>query len=533
MSLEALEFGETLGQQKFKDLMEDVFSQRMRPEDQYEIAATLESMGWNDRTAAETFGVEDVFELAHQMWDARNEMMLFEPAQHIEVKTLRQYAAMLFRGFLRGAIFALPMVVSVVSMLTLRFSLWSYINLSLENATSIAVGTIMSFVAVGGFTQSIAYWGFRFIGQDHYYMARKIVFYYVRLGYILCLAGALGFLVFNLLFSVFPWRMTTIVALYFLFLSAIWLSVTIMYMLRRELVFTALIISGIGLVFIFFKVLGFNIIISQVISLSITSLVGILLAFYYFYQAEKQNERGINPPLPRLSVLFHLSTPYFAYGLLYFLFIFVDRLIAWSTNEAFMPFLIWFRGEYELGLDFALIVLILPMGLIEALVTEFISNLEANQKQTEASKSDTLCKMYLSFYKKRIIYVALFSLFSALISYLAINKLTQGGLFGVHLVLSSATKFVFTWAICGYVLIAIALFNVLIMFCVSQPRLVHRSVLLASIVNIFLGFLLSRWFDYNWAIIGMVAGAAVFAVITTRQVITVLRKIDYYLYLVS
>lgn len=533
MSYNALGTGENLGHQKFKVLLDEVFRQRIRPEDHYEIAATLESMGWNDRNANEAFGVDDVFELARQMWDARHDAMLFERAQHIEPMTVRKYTAMLLRGFLRGFIFALPMIVSVISMLSLRFSLWSYINLSLENATSIAVGTIMSFVAIGGFTQSIAYWGFRFIGQDHYYMARKIVFYYVKLGYILCLAGTLGFLAFNVLFSVFPWRMTTIVALYFLFLSAIWLSVTIMYMLRRELVFTGLIVGGIGLVFLFFQVLQINIIISQMISLSIVSVTGILLAFYFFHQAEQQNEKGINPPLPRLSVLFHITTPYFAYGLLYFLFIFIDRIIAWSTNEIFMPFLIWFRGEYELGLDFALLVLIMPMGLIEALVTEFISNLEPNEKQTEASKSEGLAKMYLSFYKKRIIYVAVFSIINALVTYLALNKLTQGGLFGFHLIFSQTTRFVFTWAICGYALIAVALFNALIMFSVSQPHLVYRSALLACMVNIFSGFLLSRWFDYSWAIIGMVLGAVVFVVYSTRQVLKVLAKIDYYIYLVS
>lgn len=514
-------------------LLQAVLEQQMQPEDRFEIAAILESFGWNDAMAAEVFGVEDIFELSQQLWDASQARILYVPASNIKELNLREYSLMIFQGFLRGAIFALPMAVSIVAMLTLRFSLWSYTYLSLENATSIAIGTILSFVAVGGFTQAIAYWGFRYVGQDQYYMARKLVFYYVKLGFILCLIIAGLLFLFNLLFVVFPWRMTIVIILYFLFLSAIWLSVTIMYILRKELMFSGLIASGIFLVFVFFKLLKLNIIISQVIALLLISIAGILIARYFFVRAENVKEKGINPPLPRLSVVFHISLPYFTYGIFYFIFIFIDRLVAWSTNNAYMPFLIWFRGEYELGLDLALIVMILPMGLVEAVVTELMLNLEANQKQHMADDIGRLNTTYVRMYLRRIAYVTAFSMANALALYYITNSFSQGGILGTELFFKGTTKFVFIWALTGYAIVSVALMNALIMFCLSQPELVYRSIMYACVTNLVLGFLLSRWVDYSWAVFGLVVGALVFTFISSRQVISMLSKLDYYLYSAS
>lgn len=530
MILEKTENDQKTGRNSLYELLEEVGKHRMQFEDPYEIAAILESLGWSDILASEVYGVENVFELAALLWDMYSSKILFVPAAKVIEVNFFSYAALVLRGFLRGAIFALPMAVSVAAMLTLRFSLWSYFYLSLENATSIAIGTILSFVAVGGFTQAIAYWGFRFVGQELYNMARRLVFYFIRLGYVVCLFSAFAFIFFNGIFSFFPWRMTFITALYFLFLSAIWLSVTIMYILQKELTFTGLIISGIILVFIFFKIVKFNIILSQSIALLMVSLAGVMLAYYYFVSEEKKKEKGINPPFPRLSVIFHITIPYFSYGFLYFAFIFIDRVIAWSTNGAYMPFLIWFRGEYELGLDFALIVLILPMGFVEAVVTELMLNLEANQKNYMAAEAKQMNEMYVKMYSKRIIYVLAFAVVNAIALHWIIGYMGRSGIISSGLTFSDTTRFVFNWAMAAYVVLTVALMNALILFCLSRPLMAYRSILWACFANMALGFILSRWVEYNWAVLGLFAGSLVFVFFSSRQVLKVLKDLDYYLY---
>jgi hypothetical protein len=177
----------------FKDLIEQVMQGTMNPEDIYEVAAVMESMGWNDSMVNETFGAEDIFDLAQDVWDAIQRRLLVVPVSHSERVSPLNYFIRVLRSFIRGAIFALPMAVSVVSMLTLRFSLWSYEYLSLEDATSISIGTILSFMVVGGFTQAIARRGYMYLGIGYVNMARQSTYYFVKLGYIVCLITA-GFI---------------------------------------------------------------------------------------------------------------------------------------------------------------------------------------------------------------------------------------------------------------------------------------------------------------------------------------------------
>jgi len=515
----------------FNELVDEVLKRHLYPEDKYEIAAIIESLGWNDNMAADVFGVDDVFALAANVWDALQAKILFVPVVHVDKIKFLKYLSMIVISFLRGTIFALPMAVSIFCMLTLRFSLWSYLYLSLENATSIAIGTILSFMAVGGFTQAIARRGFLYIGLGQYYMARKVTFSFLKIGYSFCFISAAAFLLFNIAFSVFPWRMTLITVVYFLFLCCIWLSVTVMYMLRKELVFTGLIIGGILIVFVLFEILKLNIILSQLIALTLVSIAGIVIALYFFIKEERKMEKGIKPLMPRFSIIFYTYIPYFIYGFLYFTFLFTDRLVAWSTNNLYMPYLIWFRGQYELGLDFSLITLVLPVGLIEVFISEIMISLEVDQKKYMVTEIKQMGRAYVWSYIKKIVFLTLFSLANAAALYLVMKRL--GSSIDLGIFSSSTTHFVFIWSVISYALLAVALMNALLLFCLSQPEMACKATLYAIIVNMFLGFVLSRWVDYSWAVVGLFAGTVVFVFFTLRRVLKVLNNLDYYLYTAS
>lgn len=514
----------------FGELVEQVRKVTVNPIDQYEVAAVMESVGWNDAMVKEKFGAADIFGIAQDVWENVHGQVFVEPVVLSEKTTPHQYLLRVLRSFIRGTIFALPMAVSVTAMLTLRFSLWSYEYLSLENATSISIGTILSFMAVGGFTQAIARRGFMYLGLGYYDMARKSTYYLVKVGYFICFITALCYMLLNFIFSIYPWSMAVITVLYLMFLSGIWLSVTVLYILQKELIFTGLISAGIGIVVVLFQLLKFNIIISQLISLSIVTVASILIAHYIFIKAEQKMEKGISPSLPRLSITFYTSLPYFIYGFLYFTLINIDRLIAWSTNNIYMPYFIWFRGEYELGLDFALIVLIVPMGFVEVVVNELMTNLVAHQKTFPAIEAKSMNEMYVSFYFKRYILVVCFSVINAILLYLTINALTAVHFITLKVFTDPTTLFTFIFAVIAYSVLALALMNSLILFCLAQPYLVSNSILIALLIDILAGFLLSRWIDYYWAVVGLVVGALVFNFLTTKKVLMVLRNLDYYLY---
>ncbi len=520
-------------EKRLVELADRILTTRRQLEDAYEVAAILESMGLSDRLVSETYGAEDVFALAEELWPTIRSKMVVAPFWQPPRPSLAQYIVRVVRSFTRGMIFALPMAVSVAAMLALDLSLWSYRFLSLENATAIAVGTILSFLSVGGFTQAIAHRGFLYVNQGYYYTARRTAFGFVGVGFALCCLLTVALFGVNLLFTIFPLRMMVVVLLYYLFLSAIWLSVTIMYMLQKELVFTGLITGGIALVWLLFQIFGFNILVAQLVSLTMVAIAGIGFAIHFFRAAEKKAEGGIKPMLPRLSIVVYTSLPFLLYGFLYFAFLFCDRVVAWSTNSAYMPYLIWFRGEYELGLDLALAVLVLPMGFIEVVVNELMSTLEGDQKSYLGKQVDQMSRAYLRLYIRRAVVIGLFALLNAILIYLGVNYLDESYTWWTYEFRHPTTQYVFIRAALAYVMVALSLMNALILLCFSRAERVIRSVGVALVINILVGFVLSRWFDYSWAVYGLMLGSAAFAALSTRQVVHILSRLDYYLFAAS
>jgi hypothetical protein len=520
---------------QLESLAREISIKRVRPEDYYEVAAILESYGWNDARASAVFGVDNVFELAELIWDMMDKDIAFNEFVEEEKDTFLQNAVKVIRSFLRGVIFAMPMTISVLAMLTLRFSLWSYESLDTKRATSIAIGTILSFMTIGGFTQAIARRGFFYINQSFYNMARRVTFYIVKLGYICCVMVGLTFLLINLLFRMLPVDMMTLAVIFFVFLSANWLSVTVMYILKKEIVFTGLITLGIFIVWICFeklKLFGGNIIYSQVIGLTFITIAGTLLVLYFFKRAEKRAERGISPPFPRLSYMLYSLAPYFSYGFLYFTFLYVDRVIAWSVNGVYMPYILWFRGEYELGLDFALLMLMFPMGVCEVAVNRLMINLEASQKNSMVHDDEILNKKYIGIYFKSIISVLVSGIISAIIVYIIVIYINTYNteFISSRFALTPTIKFVFIAALASYTLLSVALTNTVILFSLSQPKMVTKVMVWSLIVNCITGFLLSRWIDYYYAVFGLTIGTIVFVIWSSKYVIKVLRNLDYYIY---
>ncbi len=516
----------------FDALVEEICKRNSSPQDHYEVAAIIESIGWNDTMISQTFGCEDVFDLAYEVYMSITGNTIYTSAAPKQKTSFIMLIFMFIKNFLRGAIFALPMAVSVFSMLTLKFSLWSYLYLSTELATSIAIGTILSFMTVGGFTQAIARKGFAYVKQGYYHLAKRIVIKFVKFGYFTCFIISCLMLFTNLFIEAFPYRMTIVIVLFYFFLSSIWLSTTVMYILEKELAFTGLTILGIFMVYILFRVKNLDIIFSQIISLIVVSILAFLYILYVFKKAGKKQEEGKKASLPRMSITLYSILPYFTYGFLYFTLLFSDRLTAWSTNNTYMPYIIWFRGEYELGLDFALLLLIVPMGIIEVVVNKFMVDIEKGMKNFMGYESQRMNNHFLRQYYRIIPVIFLFSAVSAVIVYFVVMNITHIPVFNipVDLIPSQVTHFVFIVALISYAVIAIALMNAVILFSLSQPDFAGRSTLIALISNLVVGFLLSRWIEYHYAAFGLMAGAIVFLIMTTIMVIRVLKDLDYYLY---
>lgn len=527
--------GKEKGRGDIRQLLERVFERHLKPENTLEVAALIESMGWTDPLIQQQFGFANVFELAEQLWSLGRTRIEFQANEYqVEEPVIYRFQEGL-RQFLRGTIFALPMVISVASMLFLRFSLWSYQNLSLETATAIALGTILSFLTVGGFMQAIARRGFFYIFQGYYRMAGRITFRFIAIGIVFSFFVSAVLLLLNTLFPVLPMNMLILTLGFYIVLNSIWLAVTAMYMLQREIIFTALLVMGIGLVFVLFRILHINILVSQLVTMVIISIMGIVIVQRLFRRAEKGQEYEIDAPMPRTAVTVYSVLPYFNYGFLYFLLLFVDRVIAWSTNAQFMPVDIWFRGDYEVGLDFALIMMVVPMGVSEVVVGRLLSDASFSQRFYSAWRTVQMGQTYVTKYVRGLVIMVISSVVSSIGVYIATKKYMDQYVYSLRheILFTATTNYVFTIGLVAYSILGIALLNSVTMFSLSRPEQVLRPLMLAVTVDILLGFVLTRWINYTDAVWGICAGSLVFMILTTRNVLGVLHDIDYHLYLLS
>ncbi|WP_028986918.1 hypothetical protein [Thermicanus aegyptius] len=521
----------------FHELVQGIKVKHVNPVDSFHVTALLESMGWTDELVQERFRVSDLFQLGEEIkFEIDESAAKSLPSE--EKKDGIRSGVRIVKSFLRGLIFSLPMAISVLSMLYLKFSLWSYEFLSIDLATAIAIGTILSFIVVGGFTQAIARYGFFYIYHGYYRMARRSTFFFIRAGYLISFLVTLLLFLINMVFNVYPFDLFIVIVFYFFFLNLIWLSVTVMYILQRELLFTGLIIFGIMMVYLFFVQFRMDIIVSQLIAIGIVSLIGLLIVIVLFYREERKKEKGIAPKMPRLSFRVYSVMPYFLYGFYYFSFLFVDRVMAWSAvdvyhpESSFMPYFIWFRGDYELGLDFALLALMLPLGMNEAVVQRLMHFIERAQKSFLLQQVDEMRDWLWKKYKRMIFATVGVSILSALTVFFILlfsNQLMMR-IFGRHLITDGVTYFVFIVAVLSYVILSVALLNAVLLFAVSQAKMVNQALVPALFINMILGFLLSRWVSYEYAVFGLLAGSLLFLILSFRSVKNLFRKVDFYLY---
>lgn len=336
------------------------------------------------------------------------------------------------RFYVRGISFAVPMAIQVVSVLGFGFGLWASLDFNEEAATTVAIGTILSFLVTSGFVQTIGRLGLFYKEQQSYLLAREISYRLIRSALLTVIMVGAGWYLLNLFIPLFPQRVILISLAYYFMLASLWLLLAVLYTLQQRLAIVIITMMGlavIGLVlnwvkpeiyavidswapwlvmgivgwipistgFFVWLLNGINSLLAYIgfidpyrgipwdiyaahwIGLGVTAV----LAFVWGHRKLFESVHWLNrqttgavaklklAKLPRLAIVSYAVGPYFTYGLLYFGYLFMDRLIGWSAGQEPLPLFIWFRTPYELGLDWALLSMLLTIAMLEYTVNEF------------------------------------------------------------------------------------------------------------------------------------------------------------------
>ena len=515
------------------DLADAVAFRIGRPVDPWAVVAALESEGWRDVDAQERFGHDDLFALGEVLFptclvaasrrgpDAR-------AADHVE--TLARLGGRYAVHYLRGLLYALPVTGQVAALVWLGYSLWASIRLTEGGATMIAMGTIGSFVVTAPFVQALAHETSRLLGHELGGQARRMAFRISGLGAGTILATGLAGLVLNLVVPYFPLELALVCLEYYVLLGWLWLALALLYV--EERLVSVGVATTVGILPVWGAVagLGWGIHVAHGIGLALAIVVALAWAHRKLGEgADRDAGDGPAPPLPRSSTVFHTTLPYMAYGILYFSVLFADRVVSWSASgDDPLAYPIWFRTDYELGMDWALAVIFAMLAAVPFAVRRMSGEIHEMGHITDPSRASArMRRQYLN-------YLGVL----AGIGVVTVAVVWLGGLWlGRHgpvlldpIFRPGTTRYVFAVAAGGYFFFSIGLMNGLVFLAQGQTGRVLQPLAWALAVDLAVGFAATRIWGYEHAGWGLLAGCALFAVVTTQYALRMLRRADFYAY---
>lgn len=479
-----------------------------RPLDEQDVAVRLEVDGITDSIAQSGWGYSSTWDVAR---DCAHRITAVEEsnASGAPLSELRMH--------LTGMSFALPLALCCLAMIFLKLSLWGG-DLASDVASAVAIGTVSSFVITGGIVQAMARQGLFYAGTGELRMAeivcRRWLFYGVSLLLGAAAAASIHFMFFGLLPHPLDW-----IALGFHFtLGLFWLSSGVLYMLERHLFVAVAASVGIVVVAGLHIGLGVGLVRSQLVGIFIAAIFAGGIASHLLKRRGSSETGRVHRIMPWRTL--YLTAPYLAYGCLYYLFLFADRILAWTAQTESTALPLVFRGDYELPLDIALFAFVVQVGWVHSSMFRFYERLESLQRSCEIAEFGRFNKAMQEFYIRRVTrFIPATLLLSAIIWRVA----EAAGLLS-----GPITSRVAIIALAGYPFLVIALWNVSLLFALSLPRAVLPAVVLGTVANAVTGYVLSRLVSYDWAVVGFTAGAIVFGFVSSSAVLRRFRNLDYH-----
>ncbi len=531
--------------ENIKILIHNVKEKIGRPVSSRVVAATIESFGIRDVDTENDFGVASIQELslyvyrqlttAREHKDALNikeKEMLFKSPESISISDyLRVKTKIFIQYYPLGIFHLLPILLQITSIVLFGYSLWTHVDFNHVQSTAVVLGVIIGLVTTGGFVQVIGRQASFFWNYQDYQMTRKTIDYLLKMGtYFILLILAIIF-VFNLVLHLYPFKILFVTFIYAFLIGVLLLVIAPLHTIYQRWMITVAVVGGTLI----------TICLNQFTTVKIyfTHWIGILVAIVlarayviYFFRKKIQINAEKSTLKLKDSVFIYQNYQYFLYGVFIYIFIFTDRILAWSTNSndnEKLPFVVFFEKDYELGMDLAILVFLLLAGVLEFSIASFTRLLDITQKITSFKDAKSFNKELFKLYWQNLAWLFITSIIVFVFLYFIITaSWGYKGQFNEEL-MSLSVQVCFIGGI-GYMFLAWGMLNTLYLFTLGQPATPLKAVVYACIVNFILGFILSRFVSFEYSVVGMTVGAIVFTGLTLKEIFNYFRNLDYYYY---
>jgi hypothetical protein len=495
--------------------------------DHWQTTAIVESLGYTDRSIQEEFGFADALALGQHIYDCHQSTI--QPQIDHSAPTVRQTPwaefCIFLTEFCRSFVYAVPLL----AVLTLEYLPLKHAAqwLPPELATLFTLATIASLSTSGGFVQMIQRRGLFYLQLGEMKQVRWVCNTFLKLGMGTSLFMSFISIWFGFYRNLFADQYLILAIFYYLSLSALWMLFAVLSLLLPWGTPIAL-VSLTGLFLVLRVLIGMGALEAQILTMCMTLVAIAAVIFFQFWQQhasqkgdsqKSSSQSGIRPP--RISTLVYLLSPYFGYGVLYFAFIFADRITAGLAINPASGLIFAIDSNYQRSLDLSLLNFLLFVPLVEYFSHIFIRYWYQRSSSVFACLSVYFTAKLRRRYR-RAIWLTIGSFGGLIPMTLALLKPQSWEL--AEVLLTIAGSF-------GYLLFAIGLLNAIILFSLNQAPLVLQAIAPALMLNLCIGYVLAHLIGASYAVIGLIIGSATFMLLSGRSVGRSIQQPDYGYYL--
>ncbi|WP_194851981.1 hypothetical protein [Nonlabens antarcticus] len=525
-----------------EQLITTVKARNGKPVNMRVVVATIESMGIRDIDIVTDYGFESITAIADyiftklstpEYYQLKNKNQQIADKKSYDRISINSYitgrAGLFVKDYSTGIFHLFPVVIQIAAIIFFGFSLWTFVGFNDLQSTAVVFGVILGLVGTGGLVQVVGkqvsfYW----YNQDYpmtYYAIKQLLRIGVRSLFVVFLIIA----VINSFIRLYPFLFIAIVFVYALLIGFLLLAIAPLYTIKQRWMISVSILAGTLLSLSLFFYSNLHVYIIHWIGIMVSALIA-LLYLYLFFKKLIRSEKGFANKTPKFTLAIYRNINYFFYGTLIYIFVFMDRLVAWSSHTGReLPYVVYYESDYEIGMDLAIIIFFLLAGVLEYNISAFSRFLDFHQRTTSFLNAPLFNKKMSRHYFNQLGIFFASGIASAVLLYLLITQ-SWGYEAAFADQLSDLSLWVCAVGGVGYFFLTLGMLNVLYLYTLNRNKRPVLVITVVTAVNLVVGAVLSRLISYEYAVVGMLVGSLLFAILTTIITRRFFNKLDYYYY---
>ncbi|EAR02553.1 hypothetical protein [Maribacter sp. HTCC2170] len=528
-------------QQNLEKTTTEVIQKSGNPVSAMVVLATLESFGIREKDVFKDYGFVSIMDLAIHIY----EDLLSRPIETLvninELKKRKKHdsqipvsgylwmkAKLLAQFYPLGLFHLLPIFLQVAAIIFFGYSLWTFVGFNIIQSTSVVFGVILGLIISGGYVQVMGRQASFYWHHEEFTKARMVMDKLIKSGINGMLLSFLALGMINFFFNLYPFSFVLVMFTYALLIGTLLLVSAPFHTIRQRWAITL----SISIATLFALAL------KEFSSLHIylTHWIGVLVAIFLsktilwgFFKVKGVGTESVHVT-PSKSMVIYRNYPYFFYGGLIYIFIFIDRILAWSADFTLThQYVFLYEKDYEIGMDLAILIFFMLAGVLEYAIASFSKFLDIKQKNTPFLNRKEFNRRMYRMYRGHIFLLVITALVTTTLIYLIITQP-----WGYEASFNESLD-VLSIKVCiiggiGYLFLTWGMLNALYLFTLSKPNGVLSSLMISCVVNFVVGFTVSRIFAYEYSVVGMLVGSIVFMTLTLREIKSFYKNLDYYYY---